>query len=44
MAEVHGDVPANRDNEPAPDRSRYLASPILFPIGEQPPRGTRPRL
>jgi hypothetical protein len=34
---------AKRDNEPTPDRSLYLVSPILFLIGEPPPRGTRPR-
>ena len=46
LAELIGQVRdallAQRDNEPAPDRNLYLASPILFPIGELPPRGIRP--
>jgi len=45
LAELIGQVRdallAKRDNGPAPDRGLYLASPILFPIGEPPPRGTR---
>jgi DNA-binding transcriptional ArsR family regulator len=44
LAELVGQVRdallSKRDNEPATDRSLYLASPILFPIGELPPRGT----
>ena len=47
LAELIGQVRdallAQRDNEPTPDRGLYLARPILFPIGEPPPRGTRPR-
>ena len=46
LAELIGQVRdallAQRENEPAPDRGLYLASPILFPIGELPPRGPRP--
>jgi hypothetical protein len=32
---------ARRDNEPTPDRSPYLASPILFPLGEPAQRAGR---
>jgi hypothetical protein len=44
IGQVRDALLAQRDNEPTPDRSLYLASPILFPIGELPPRGTRPPL
>jgi hypothetical protein len=44
IGQVRDALLAQRDNEPTPDRSLYLASPILFPIGEPPPRGTRPPL
>ena len=47
LAELIGQVRdallAQRENEPAPDRGLYLASPILFPIADPPPRGTSPR-
>jgi hypothetical protein len=44
VGQVRDALLAKQDNEPTPDRSLYLVSPILFPIGEPPPRGTRPRL
>ncbi len=44
LSQVRDALLAQRDNEPTPDRSLYLASPILVPIGELPPRGTRPPL
>ena len=43
IGQVRDALLARRDNEPAPDRGLYLASPILFPIGDPPPRGARPR-
>ena len=42
IGQVRDALQSKRDNEPAPDRGLYLASPILFPIGELPPRGPRP--
>jgi DNA-binding transcriptional ArsR family regulator len=42
VVQVRDALLAKRDNEPTADRSLYLASPILFPIGEPPPRGPRP--
>jgi len=32
VAEIRGSIVSRMRNEPAPDRSLYLASPILFPI------------
>ena len=39
--EVRDALLARRDNEPAPGRSPYLVSPILFPLGEQGRRVSR---
>ena len=39
--EVRGALMARRDNGPAPQRSPYLVSPILFPLGEQDRRVSR---
>ena len=39
IGEVRSALMSRRDNGPAPGRSLYLASPILFPI-EELPRGT----
>ena len=39
--EVRGALMARRDNGPAPDRSPYLVSPILFPLAEQDRRVSR---
>ena len=40
ISEVRNALMSRRDNGPAPGRSLYLASPILFPIEELPRRGT----
>jgi hypothetical protein len=39
--EVRSALVARRDNEPTPDRSPYLLSPILFPLGEPARRVSR---
>jgi len=39
--EVRSALLAKRDNEPTPDRSPYLVSPILFPLGEPAQRAGR---
>ena len=39
--EVRSALAARRDNEPSSDRSPYLVSPILFPLGEHDPRFSR---
>jgi DNA-binding transcriptional ArsR family regulator len=36
IGEVRSSLLARRDNRPARDRSPYLASPILFPLGKPP--------
>ncbi len=36
IGEVRSSLLARRDNGPAPDRSPYLVSPILFPLGKSP--------
>jgi DNA-binding transcriptional ArsR family regulator len=40
IGEVRSAVVSKLDNEPAPDRSLHLLSPILFPIEEPPPHRT----
>ena len=39
--QVRSALLAKRDNEPTPDRSPYLVSPILFPLGEPAQRAGR---
>lgn len=39
--EIRSALVSRRDNEPGPDRSPYLASPILFPLGEPAQRAGR---
>ncbi len=39
--EIRSALLARRDNEPTPDRNSYLASPILFPLGEPAQRSGR---
>jgi len=39
--EVRSALMARRDNGPTPDRSPYLVSPILFPLGEPAQRAGR---
>lgn len=40
ISEIRDAVVSKMANEPAPDRSLHLLSPILFPIGELPPHRT----
>jgi DNA-binding transcriptional ArsR family regulator len=42
ISQVRSAIMAKMDNNPAPDRSPYLVSPILFPTGELPPHRTDP--
>jgi DNA-binding transcriptional ArsR family regulator len=40
ISEIRGAIVSRMNNEPAPDRSAYLLSPILFPTEEPPQHGT----
>jgi DNA-binding transcriptional ArsR family regulator len=40
ISEIRGAIVSRMENEPAPDRSAYLLSPILFPTEEPPQHGT----
>ena len=41
ISEIRSIIVSRMDNKPAPDRSPYLLSPILFPLGEQDRRVSR---